>query len=198
MSKDWYCQIDGQEVGPMEAAKLKSLATAGTLKKTDRVRKSDWDDWRPAKQLKKLWASIESRKTVGPEPEFSGVEASEERYHQWTKKMNLLTIFSFILTLSCLMFGLFVLLDDSQTGLLHFLSRKIPYLGWSMIASSVIWGLAGLLTSMKLISGPYLILIFAFLNIVGNLMMCNIFGLILLLPLLMVANEVTNESHFFP
>lgn len=37
----WFYKKDGQQSGPIDAAELKQLATAGRLKPTEKIRRSD-------------------------------------------------------------------------------------------------------------------------------------------------------------
>jgi hypothetical protein len=53
----WFYLTDGQQQGPVEAAALKHLATAGQLKRTDKVRREDMAEWYDAKRVKGLFTT---------------------------------------------------------------------------------------------------------------------------------------------
>ena len=52
MNPPWYCEIDGRQYGPMDAARLKRLATAGKLRPTDLVWREGMQSKRPADTVK--------------------------------------------------------------------------------------------------------------------------------------------------
>lgn len=54
-SKQWYCRIDGQEVGPISKEQLRALAQGGSLAPGALVRRSDEPDWTPAYRWKSLF-----------------------------------------------------------------------------------------------------------------------------------------------
>lgn len=57
MSQQWYYVLGGKEHGPVAAAELRRLATAGKLAPTDMVRREDMEKWLTAAQVKGLFAA---------------------------------------------------------------------------------------------------------------------------------------------
>jgi hypothetical protein len=57
---DWYYQKSGVQFGAISGAELKSLADAGQLLPTDLVRKQGHTSWRPASEVKGLYACPDS------------------------------------------------------------------------------------------------------------------------------------------
>ncbi len=55
MAAEWYYLIDSEQVGPVEAVRLKELADSGFLKPTDLVWREGMPDWKPASQMKNLF-----------------------------------------------------------------------------------------------------------------------------------------------
>lgn len=67
MDEKWYCKIDNNPIGPIEASKVKKLAISGTLKETDFVRKESWKKWRQVRQLPQIAKLLRSKqKSVQP------------------------------------------------------------------------------------------------------------------------------------
>ena len=66
MSKVWYCQINGREYGPIESAKLRSLANEKKILPEHLVRQSPVDPWVPASRIVGLFppASEDRSKAV--------------------------------------------------------------------------------------------------------------------------------------
>lgn len=56
MAGQWHYQQDGQHYGPVPAAELKRLVSAGKLAPTDLVRREGTERWVPAGQVKGLFA----------------------------------------------------------------------------------------------------------------------------------------------
>lgn len=54
MANEWYYAKDGQQLGPVSAKELKSLADSGQLRGDDLVWKDGMPDWKPAGQIKGL------------------------------------------------------------------------------------------------------------------------------------------------
>lgn len=61
----WYCELGGQQHGPVSGVELKNLVVNGQLAKTDRVRREGMTEWVLAGQIKGLFA-------VAPAPVESG------------------------------------------------------------------------------------------------------------------------------
>jgi hypothetical protein len=55
MNPPWYCEIDGRQFGPMDAARLKRLAAAGKLRPTDLVWREGMQKKKPAQTVKGLF-----------------------------------------------------------------------------------------------------------------------------------------------
>lgn len=55
MADEWYYAREGEEYGPVSAARLKQLAGAGQLQPTDLVWKTGMDKRVPARTVKGLW-----------------------------------------------------------------------------------------------------------------------------------------------
>ncbi len=56
----WFCLIDGQQTGPVEAAALKQLASSGRLKPSDKVRREDMGQWHQASAVNGLFVASQS------------------------------------------------------------------------------------------------------------------------------------------
>jgi hypothetical protein len=52
---EWYCNIGGQQLGPMSSPELRRMADDGDLGEEDLVWKEGMTDWSPAKKLKGLF-----------------------------------------------------------------------------------------------------------------------------------------------
>jgi len=52
----WYYAVNDEELGPVTAAKLKSLADAGTIKPDDLVWREGLSDWKPAREIAGLFS----------------------------------------------------------------------------------------------------------------------------------------------
>jgi hypothetical protein len=57
----WFCLIDGKQLGPIEPAKLKQLADAGTLSPHHKVRREDMEQWNEAGQVNGLFTLAHSK-----------------------------------------------------------------------------------------------------------------------------------------
>jgi hypothetical protein len=69
----WLCQIDGNEVGPIEYQQLRKLALAGTLPRDGKVRKADDVDWQDAGSIPGLFEPRKKKQPPSPpesEPEY--------------------------------------------------------------------------------------------------------------------------------
>lgn len=56
----WFCQIGGQQYGPIESVALKERANSGRLKPTDKVRREGMVEWHSASEVKGLFVSYQS------------------------------------------------------------------------------------------------------------------------------------------
>lgn len=83
----WYYLADGQQQGPVEPAALKHLATTGKLKPTDKVRREDMAEWYQAKQIKGLFAPVQSQ-PAGRRPVAAVTEPSAMAYRSDERKAN--------------------------------------------------------------------------------------------------------------
>jgi len=61
---DWYYAKDGQQFGPVSAAQLKQLATAGKLQPEDLVFQEGGKEWVPASSVKGLFAGATSTRSA--------------------------------------------------------------------------------------------------------------------------------------
>ena len=61
MATAWFYMVDGEEVGPISPAELKSLAQSGKVTRTDRVRRGDMTEWKIAGSIKGLIAPDEMK-----------------------------------------------------------------------------------------------------------------------------------------
>ena len=57
MSEQWYYARAGKQAGPVSAAELKQLASAGQLSPTDHVWKNGMAKWEPATKVKGLFSA---------------------------------------------------------------------------------------------------------------------------------------------
>lgn len=86
---NWFYLRDGQSSGPIGSAALKQLATSGSLKPSDKVRREDMAEWYEAKQVKGLFAAGQSAEsssgaaTATGTPE--GAPHSDESSHDRTE-----------------------------------------------------------------------------------------------------------------
>lgn len=55
MPQQWYCQIMGDEVGPLTSNQLREMALSGRLAPNDLIRKATSDRWVTAEQVKGLF-----------------------------------------------------------------------------------------------------------------------------------------------
>ena len=66
MSKQWFCQVADQEIGPISSGELKALAAEGKLCPEDLVRKDGQEDWATASQVKGLTFTTSAISPVTP------------------------------------------------------------------------------------------------------------------------------------
>ena len=57
MADEWFVERDGQNFGPYSPAQLRSMTATGQLLPVDRVRKGGEGPWKPASQVKGLFAA---------------------------------------------------------------------------------------------------------------------------------------------
>lgn len=69
----WYCQIDGEEHGPIPFRQLKLTASAGRLTRGDLVRKGADGEWVPASAIRALFKVEDSRSKI----DFDKIASSE-------------------------------------------------------------------------------------------------------------------------
>src|SRR5262245_14196226 len=55
MTAEWFCEIEGNQHGPLTAVQLKQLATAGQLKQSDSIWKDGMQKRVPARSVKGLF-----------------------------------------------------------------------------------------------------------------------------------------------
>ena len=67
MPTEWYYQSGGERCGPVSGGELKALAQSGQLLPTDLIWKEGKSDWRPASNVKGLFADSH-RSQVEPPP----------------------------------------------------------------------------------------------------------------------------------
>ena len=65
MSAEWFCEMAGEELGPLTAHQLKSLVAGGRLKPEDRIRKGTQGKWVPASRVKGLFQTNADRPSQG-------------------------------------------------------------------------------------------------------------------------------------
>ena len=75
MSAEWHYTSGGQQVGPVSAAELKSLARAGKLAPTDMLWKEGMSEWRPASSVKELFPAPAPSVSSPPSPPSSSSPA---------------------------------------------------------------------------------------------------------------------------
>jgi hypothetical protein len=66
VAREFYCEVMGQLLGPVEPADLKRMAKSGELKPTDRIRQGNNGKWVEARKAKGLFD--QQRSTVEPKP----------------------------------------------------------------------------------------------------------------------------------
>jgi uncharacterized protein DUF4339 len=76
-SKEWFCQINGVEIGPIESPQLKQLAACGTVKPSDLVRLGASGAWVAAWNVRGLFAAnaVSQSPAVATPPTTAGVPA---------------------------------------------------------------------------------------------------------------------------
>ncbi len=70
VSKQWFCQIMGNEVGPVSSRRLSEMAQTGELQPDSLVRQADSDRWATADRVKGLF----QEKPLPPRAEVVNVE----------------------------------------------------------------------------------------------------------------------------
>ena len=79
MIADWYCQVDGDEFGPLTAEQLRGFARQGRLSRDGFVRKGPTPNWIPATKVRGLFDgdsgshSVVVEATVIPDPPSSRI-----------------------------------------------------------------------------------------------------------------------------
>ncbi|OYW10751.1 MAG: hypothetical protein B7X34_04245, partial [Acidobacteriia bacterium 12-62-4] len=76
MDVQWYCRIDGQELGPLDTAALSELREAGTIGDATDVRRDGIDEWR---HLSEALAEISMDPAAKPDTESS--QAGDDEFH---------------------------------------------------------------------------------------------------------------------
>ena len=66
MAADWFCEIAGQQMGPMSAKQLRNLVDQGRLAPEHRVRQGIDGSWVPAARVKGLFADRQPRRQSTP------------------------------------------------------------------------------------------------------------------------------------
>jgi len=61
MTADWFCEILGNELGPLSSKQLRTLVEKGKLSPDDRVRQGTEGNWVPAGRVKGLFPSKDAR-----------------------------------------------------------------------------------------------------------------------------------------
>jgi hypothetical protein len=77
MNPPWFCEIDGRQFGPMDAARLKRLATAGKLRPTDLVWREGMQSKKPAQSVKGLFPEGGAAAPPAQEEELVELEVLE-------------------------------------------------------------------------------------------------------------------------
>jgi len=62
---EWYIRIDGEEIGPMDAKRLKNLADTGRISRATLIRTGNNDRWVSAANVKGLFVG------ESPQAEFN-------------------------------------------------------------------------------------------------------------------------------
>ncbi len=100
MPKKWYCQINQEEVGPLDAAQIKKLIVAGTLTAKHHIRaeNGNWRQVSAVPKLNQLLTLIErSRDTEEPEETRPADVAHEQYFAKFTRVRLWVTIFAVLL-----------------------------------------------------------------------------------------------------
>jgi len=93
---EWYVRLEGDEQGPMSAARLKSLADTGRISRATYVRIADSSNWVPAAKVRGLFGK-EPAKTADdvPQAEYNvspktlRESARAQRTHQSTNSISI-------------------------------------------------------------------------------------------------------------
>ena len=100
----WYCLIDGEEIGPLNADQVKKLASAGTLSSTHKIRKNgeDWKDVSDIESLAKLIAKQRSsvKQNSNEEESSDEEESSTSEFPEWIP--HSLVVYCLVLSYSTL------------------------------------------------------------------------------------------------
>lgn len=85
MAEQWHYSSNGEQHGPVSAARLKELATSGELAPTDLVWKEGMADWKPAKSIKGLFPSQAPASPAPPPPLPSPTAAPDAGTTLWQR-----------------------------------------------------------------------------------------------------------------
>jgi hypothetical protein len=82
----WYYLIDRKQFGPVTPGELRTLAQSGRLKRNDRVRREDLDEWYDAAQLKGLFPNSQANTVsyvTDPNTKLNEVQANGRPFSQF-------------------------------------------------------------------------------------------------------------------
>ena len=69
MAQEWFCEVKGQFVGPLESADLRRMAKSGELSPANKIRQGDHGQWTEARRVKGLFDEQPAQaKRVVPQP----------------------------------------------------------------------------------------------------------------------------------
>jgi hypothetical protein len=69
MLDDWFCEIEGREIGPLSFEQLQAMAASGQILRNDGVRRGARATWQPAQNVKGLFSQAVD--PVDPQPAVS-------------------------------------------------------------------------------------------------------------------------------
>ena len=82
---EWYYSKNDEKIGPISSNDLKQLANSGKLKPSDLVWKQDWSEWKPAKNIKGLFAVASAPPATRQAPQ--AIRAASQAADDVSKKL---------------------------------------------------------------------------------------------------------------